>query len=223
MNKTIVIGDIHGCINSLDKLLGKLPDNIDTLIFLGDYIDRGPNSKEVISRIIELGKTYPKIVTLKGNHEYMFLQYLEDVHNPLFLLYGGLKTLESYNIGLEEKNPIDHIPPDHLSFFRNLLLMWENDYAIFVHAGLQPGLHLTLQNEEWCLWVRDLFINSAYDFGKKVVFGHTVFHKPFIQSNKIGIDTGAVYGGMLTALILPDIKFLSVPGNPKSLLDPHFL
>ena len=96
------------------------------------------------------------------------------------------------------------LPRDHLAFLQDLLPYWEDEAYIYVHAGLQPGVHLTQQSPDWLFWSRDEFIDSNYDYGKKVIYGHTPFDKPKLDNNKIGIDTGAVYGNSLTCLILPD-------------------
>ena len=201
MDKTCIIGDIHGCYNSLVALLAQVEKQADTLVFLGDYIDRGPDSKKVVDLVLRLKKERPNVITLLGNHEYMLLNYIEGRERSIFLQAGGLQTLKSYGLTIDTP-PEDLrtlIPQEHLSFFHNLPLYWEDRYAIYVHAGLQPGVHLSQQRSEWCLWVRDEFINSSYKFGKPVVFGHTVFKKSLVRKNKIGIDTGAVYGKKLTA------------------------
>ncbi len=215
MKKTFVIGDIHGCHDSLLALLDKIsPDSRqDRLIFLGDYIDRGPNSKKVIAEIIKLQGRFSHIITLMGNHERMFLNFLAGRDQNFFLQFGGKETLMSY--GLEPPFHADtskHIPADHITFLNELLLYWEDENYIYVHAGLQPEIHLSQQSSEWLLWARGKFIQSEYDFGKPVIFGHTNLKKPLIEKNKIGIDTGAVYGGRLSCLVLPDIKFISVDG-----------
>lgn len=213
--KTYVIGDIHGCYKALVKLLDKIdPDpERDTLVFLGDYIDRGPDSRKVVSEVIRLSKTFRRLIPLKGNHEEMFLHWLAGRDQDLYLQVGGAETLESYGIISSGGHISDRIPAEHIEFFRELLLLWEDDQAIYVHAGLKPGLHLSLQPAHWCCWARSEFYRSSYDFGKKVIFGHTPFlDRPFQNQGKIGIDTGAVFGGRLTCLILPDMKFVSVPG-----------
>jgi serine/threonine protein phosphatase 1 len=102
------------------------------------------------------------------------------------------------------------IPPSHTSFFQDLRLYHETDSYIFVHAGLAPGVPLDKQQEKDLLWIREPFIRSDYSFGKKVIFGHTPFKQPLITENKIGIDTGAVYGNTLTCVELPAEKFYSV-------------
>lgn len=212
---TCVIGDIHGCCSSLTQLLQKVRHRADTLVFLGDYVDRGPNSKEVISMLLSLRKEHQRVITLMGNHDFLFLQYLTGQESTLFLQVGGRQTLASY--GLSPSADRDEIarcvPPEHFAFLRSLPLLWEDRHAIYVHAGLQPGRHLSQQTPQWCLWARDQFIHTTYEFGKPVVFGHTVFKDPLITPNRFGIDTGAVYGGRLTALILPDGETVSVPGE----------
>ncbi len=215
MNRTCIIGDIHGCYNALADLLAEVEDLADTFIFLGDYIDRGPDSKKVVDLILRFKQDRPRVITLLGNHEYMLLNYLAGQESSIFLQAGGMETLASYSItpDLELPDIIDLIPPSHLSFFKGLPLLWEDQHAIYVHAGLRPGIHLSQQRSDWCLWIRDDFIRSSYNFGKPVVFGHTVFKKPLVQRNKIGIDTGAVYGRKLSALLLPDKKIISVSGE----------
>ena len=222
MLRTFVVGDIHGCYNSLESLLEKIEvAEEDYLIFLGDYIDRGPDSEKVISRILEIKSNHPHVITLMGNHEWMFLRYLEGSDKDNFLQAGGKPTLESYGIDPddEEINPADLIPEDHLKFLYNLLPYYEDPNYIYVHAGLQPGKHLSQQQADWYLWARDQFIYSKHDFGKQVIFGHTTCKRPLVHPNKIGIDTGAVYGGELTCLILPEELFVSVPGIKKTFTD----
>jgi serine/threonine protein phosphatase 1 len=213
MNKTYVIGDIHGCSQALADLL-KIMEPIhqdDTIIFIGDYIDRGPDSKGVVDIILNLRKKHGKTITLMGNHEFMFVNALKDIGVTDFLAMGGDATFNSYGIALDTLQDIHtKIPREHLIFFQKLLPYWEDQNNIYVHAGLQPGVHLTQQSMDWLLWAREDFINLTYNFGKKVIFGHTPFDKPKTDDNKIGIDTGAVYGGHLTCLILPEMDFLSI-------------
>jgi serine/threonine protein phosphatase 1 len=215
---TCVIGDVHGCNASLALLLQKVQRRADTLVFLGDYIDRGPQSKQVVTTILKLQKEHPRVITLMGNHEFLFLQYLEGRDSAVFLQAGGRQTLADYGIdptmSIDEANR--RLPPEHLAFFRSLPLLWQDQHAVYVHAGLQPGRHLSQQTSQWCLWARDQFVHSSYDFGKPVVFGHTIFDEPYLTPDKIGIDTGAVYGGKLTALLLPTREVISVPGHPAT-------
>ncbi len=189
----------------------------DTLIFLGDYVDRGPKSRQVITTLLQLKKkTNLRLVFLKGNHEFMFYNYLTGADRSIFLRVGGLQTLSSYSISPnQDGNLLQFLPAAHRTFFESLALTHEDRHGIYVHAGLQPGIHISRQSPDWCLWVRDRFIRSSFDFGKPVIFGHTVFPEPLVESNKIGIDTGAVYGGKLTALLLPDMEFIQVDGEQR--------
>ncbi|OGR07534.1 MAG: hypothetical protein A2511_11375 [Deltaproteobacteria bacterium RIFOXYD12_FULL_50_9] len=221
MKRTLVIGDIHGCHQTFLSLLNKIHLNpeSDTVILLGDYIDRGPESKQVIEEIINLQNRVKRVIPLMGNHEQAFLNYLQGNNREFYLMIGGAATLLSYGFtGDLLADNYRKIPKKHLEFFNNLLLYWEDAENIYVHAGLQPGVHLSQQPTEWLLWSRNEFITSGYDFGKRVIFGHTAFREPVIEPHQIGIDTGAIYGGSLTCLILPDLEFVSVPG-PKRL--PH--
>ena len=215
--KTCVIGDIHGCLGPLTNLLDMVVNRAETLIFLGDYVDRGPESQQVIETLLQLKKNANlRVVFLKGNHEFMFYNYLTGIDRSIFLRVGGQQTLNSYDISPDQDGDLlGCLPVNHRTFFESLSLTHEDRHAIYVHAGLQPGMHLSKQSPDWCLWVRDRFIRSSFNFGKPVIFGHTVFTDPLIENNKIGIDTGAVYGGKLTALLLPDMEFIQVDGEQR--------
>jgi serine/threonine protein phosphatase 1 len=208
MGSIYAIGDIHGCLDKLEDLLSRIDarPGRDQLVFLGDYIDRGPSSCEVVDRLIQLGKRLPGIVFLKGNHEEMFAQYLSGTDRQLFLMNGGQATLDSYMKQREHRGG-DLFPPAHLRFFSSLRLYYQTDDYIFVHAGLGEDVPLALQRSEDLLWIRDAFIASEHDFGKRVIFGHTPFNQPLVQANKIGVDTGAVYGNRLTCVKLPEVVF----------------
>ena len=211
MNKIFAIGDIHGCYNKLQELMDKIPVDFkhDRLIFLGDYIDRGPDSFKVVEFLINLKKKYLNTVFLKGNHEEMLELYLKGIEMMTFVGNGGRHTLESYSRHFKG-NANDLIPQSHLDFFQSLLLFYETENYIFVHAGLKKGVPLEKQKPDDLLWIRKSFIRTKYNFKKRVIFGHTYFQEPLIQPNKIGIDTGAVYGNKLTCIELPDIKFYQV-------------
>jgi serine/threonine protein phosphatase 1 len=205
------IGDIHGCYDPLVRLLGRIPIDWsrDRLIFIGDYIDRGPQSFEVVQHLVELQARQPDTVFLKGNHEQMLLDYLSGRDRMTYLYNGGQQTLDGYlqHASSSGRYPI---PDAHLRFFESLRLMFETEDYIFVHAGLRWGLPLERQNTEDLLWIRESFIDTRRSFGKRVVFGHTPFDEPRVEPNKIGIDTGAVYGNKLTCVQLPEEKFYSV-------------
>ena len=214
MRKTFVIGDIHGCYKTLMALLAKItPDTgKDAFVFLGDYIDRGPDSQKVVAELLQLQQKYTNFIALKGNHEQMFLDFLDGKDQDFYLMMGGGATLKSY--GVEEGWAPEYkyrIPSAHLTFINELFSYWEDEEYIYTHAGLQPGIHISQQAPEWLFWARKRFIDSDYDFGKRVIFGHTPFATPRVEVNKIGIDTGAVFGGRLTCLVLPEMEFVSVP------------
>ena len=211
MERIFAVGDIHGCLDKLVSLMGMIhvdPER-DTIVFIGDYIDRGSESKGVVDFLIELAERHSRVVFLKGNHEQMFDFYLNETDKLWFLANGGQSTLDSY---LREDTPpgSDLIPQAHLEFFKNLRHYHETEEYIFVHAGLKAHVPLEKQDEWDMLWIRDEFIFSDFDFGKRVIFGHTPFYEPLVLSNKIGIDTGAVYGNKLTCVELPIENFYSV-------------
>ena len=209
--KTFIIGDIHGCLEMLKKLMDKItwsPDK-DRLIFLGDYIDRGENPKGVVDYILDLTRRSSLVECLKGNHEAMLLDFLTGRDRFMFIINGGWKTLESY--GMYESSEDDSaIPSEHRDFYESLKLYIELEDYYVVHAGFKPGLDIKKQTEDEMLWIRKSFVSSDFDFGKKIIFGHTPFKEPLIMQNKIGLDTGAVYGNSLTCLQLPEMIFHSV-------------
>jgi serine/threonine protein phosphatase 1 len=192
--RLLAVGDIHGCLDHLERLIARVrPTAADRVVFLGDFIDRGPDGRGVIEFLIDFGRRFPNSVFLKGNHEAMFLDFLAGRDQVLFLYNGGGTTLESYR----EEEGI-RIPKAHLDFLEGLPAFYETGGFIFVHAGLRPGIPLEKQREQDLLWIREEFIASDYEWGKTVVFGHTPLREPLLEKNKIGIDTGAVYGYILT-------------------------
>jgi serine/threonine protein phosphatase 1 len=213
MKRTFAIGDIHGCSDLLIELL----DNIgpfapgDTVMFIGDYIDRGPDSKGVLDIILALRQKHDRVITLMGNHEFMLLAALNGHNREEFLEMGGDATLRSYGLDPSSLDGLASVLPEsHRGFLDDLLPYWEDEKFIYVHAGLKPGVHLTQQSPDWLYWSRDEFINSSHNFGKMVIYGHTPYGKPRIDANKIGIDTGAVYGNALTCLVLPETRFVTI-------------
>lgn len=214
MTKIFAIGDIHGRLDKLLSLMGKLPIDPakDTLVFIGDYIDRGSDGPAVVDYVMGLRKKFSKVICLCGNHESMLLHYLEGLDEELYVQNGGRATLAAYGISLSDspKKRKAKIPVAHLRFFESLALFYETEDYIFVHAGLRPGLPLAAQSSADLLWLRREFIESDHDFGKRIIFGHTPMKEPLITDNKISIDTGSVYGGSLSCLELPAVKFYSV-------------
>ena len=211
MERILAIGDIHGCLDKLISLMDiiDIDPEKDTLVFIGDYIDRGAQSKGVVDYLLELVERQERVILLKGNHEQMFELYLSGKDRLTFLANGGDATLRSYGMDLHSAEA-NRIPNAHIRFFDKLRLCHETDQYIFVHAGLKSNIPLKDQDQLDMLWIRDEFIYSDFDFGKRVIFGHTPFRQPLVLDNKIGIDTGAVYGNKLTCVELPAVKFYSV-------------
>jgi len=215
MEKIYAIGDIHGKFYELHRLIGRLNLNRDCLlVFLGDYIDRGDNSFEVIEYLVELSKKH-NCIFLKGNHEEMFMDFLSGINEQIFIHNGGRKTIQSYegnghDISIYTDYIHRHLPESHLNFYRNLKNYYETEDYIFVHAGLLPvDIPLEQQPIETLLWERYDFINSDFDWGKKVIFGHTPNKEILKMENKICIDTGVYYAdGCLTGVVLPDERFI---------------
>lgn len=211
--KIFAIGDIHGSYNKLHGLLDRLPytPGRDRLVFLGDYLDRGPDSAKVLDLLCELKERDAGLVTLLGNHEYLLLEYYRS-GDPILLPYlrgmGLDATLDSYgpdrNVNLQT---LSFLPKEHLDFLLALVPYWESPHYIFVHAGLEPNIPLAANDLTTLCEVRDTFLALDHDFGKKVIFGHTPFELPLVTSHKIGIDTGAMYDNLLTAIQLPDEIF----------------
>lgn len=198
------IGDIHGCLEPLRRLMGELrPSEGDEVVFLGDYIDRGPDSKGVIDYLLTLRGRY---IFLMGNHERMFLDFLQGTQRFLFLYNGGTATVESYG-------GLNRIPAAHLAFLNHLRLYHETKDYLFVHAGIRPGIPLQKQDESDLLWIREEFYAYSDRYPKTIIFGHTPMREVLMEDDRIGIDTACVYGNKLTCLILPSCEVIQVP-NP---------
>jgi len=207
--RSYVIGDIHGCPDELVYLVQALPlESGDRLVFLGDYIDRGPDSSGVISFLLELQKDRGayEFVFLKGNHEDMLLSYLglAGQHGDMFLFNGGKATLASYGFSKTEipsDEALSLIPSTHKDFYRNLLTYYVMEPFLCVHAGIHPLKPLKDQTESELFWIRNQFIYSPHTLAYTVLFGHTPQHDVFYDlPYKVGLDTGLVYGNKLTCL-----------------------
>jgi serine/threonine protein phosphatase 1 len=213
----IAIGDIHGCAASLGALLDRLdltPD--DHIVFIGDYIDRGPDSNGVIARLLKLAQTH-HCTFLRGNHESFMIDYFDYKESELWRVNGGLQTMESY---LTPNGRVE-IPDTHVDFVKQTKLYFETDGYFFVHAGLKP--HLTIRENldrygaEVFLWERShLDYHGDLSWEKPVVCGHTPRPLPINERKLIAIDTGCVYFrhpqlGRLTAVRLPEREFVAVP------------
>jgi len=207
--RSYVIGDIHGCLDELRYLIDGLPLEVgDRLVFLGDYIDRGPNSKGVVSYLLDLNEDGPALdlVFLKGNHEDMFLSYLglPGNYGEMFFFNGGRETLASYGPPSVRPTPDEAlavIPAPHLDFYQSLIDYYIMGDILCVHAGINPHKPLGEQSTTEMLWIRDEFIYREHALPYTVLFGHTpkkdvFYHLPY----KVGLDTGLVYGNKLSCL-----------------------
>ncbi|ARA93953.1 MAG: serine/threonine protein phosphatase [Bacteroidetes bacterium] len=214
----IAIGDIHGCARTLDRLLERLaPSADDHLVFVGDYIDRGPDSNGVISRLLAL-RDQVRCTFLRGNHEALMLGYLDQGEYDLWHVNGGAATLDSYVTDSAHRH-VD-IPTAHLDFIRSTALYADTPDFFFVHAGLKPHLsiaeNLARYDEDVFLWERGHLQARELAWEKCVVCGHTPQPEPINRERLIAIDTGCVYHlhpqlGRLTAVRLPERTFVSVP------------
>jgi serine/threonine protein phosphatase 1 len=218
---TYAIGDVHGQLALLVDLLSQIITHANgrscKLVFLGDYIDRGPDSAGVVALVRRLQQQWPEsVIGLKGNHEAMLLEVVrEPAAIPWWLGSGGYATLASFGVS----HPKD-IPADFLSWIAGLPTLYEDEHRCFVHAGLHPGLSLSEQDDQTKLWIRDEFLSVDYDFGKHVVHGHTPCEtgSPEVRPYRTNLDTGAVFGGPLTAGVFmdergPAVEFLTSRGR----------
>lgn len=216
------IGDVHGQARMLDAVLDFVAADATAhagqraiAVLLGDYVDRGPDSRGVLERLSRLTPGAVEWVFLSGNHEAAMLAFLERPHdNVAWLGFGGTETLASYGI-IAPPPPLspqrvqhcrdalaEALPPHHLAFLKALRTLYMcGDYA-FVHAGVRPGVALERQHPEDLQWIREEFIDTPYWHGKCVVHGHTIEAEPVLLPWRIGIDTGAYAGGDLCCLIL---------------------
>jgi serine/threonine protein phosphatase 1 len=227
--KTFVVGDIHGRCAQLLSLLDMLPreGSTDKLIFLGDLIDRGPDVRGCVEHVMNLcGANPERVICLRGNHEQMLLDFLDEA-NMIWMetATGGDRTFEQYTerpLRLRTEADFDaardliadKIPANHIEFFRQLPLYHEDDYALYVHAGLEDGKHPSETSPHALLWTRDIEFYKNYH-GKPCVFGHTPTpflpwlgrlgrHGIYVSHSSIGIDTGYNLHSPLTCLSLPD-------------------
>jgi serine/threonine protein phosphatase 1 len=219
-HRLYVIGDIHGRSDLLDKIIAEISRDLDVrppagalAVTLGDYIDRGPDSRGVLDRLTR--QAFPtRHVALKGNHEELFQSFLiNPAVGAQWRHLGGLETLHSYGVavgqlmrgkGFEEASAAlrSAVPEEHLGFLAALKLSVSVSGYFFCHAGVRPGIPLERQQARDLLWIRDEFLNSKSNFGKIVVHGHSPVEQPEILPNRINLDTGAFATGRLTCLVL---------------------
>ena len=225
-----VISDIHGCADLLDRALAAIDADIakgrpDRLlhIMLGDYIDRGADTRLTLDVLLARSRRYPSVY-LKGNHEDVLLGFLRDPGRLQdWRQFGGLQTLISYGLkpslhpdaGEQLELARDFaaaLPPEHKRLLEGLKPSYACGDYFFCHAGVRPGVALSEQREEDLLWIRDEFLNSDSDFGKFIIHGHTPVRQPDLRANRLNIDTGAYATGRLTVLRMEGItlEFLDI-------------
>lgn len=215
------IGDVHGCYRQLIELLDRIgQDNADrsseatpNIIFLGDMIDRGPDSAKVIDKVIELTEDNTNVFALKGNHEQVFcdiaggdLMVVDD-----WLRMGGRATLRSYGIDPDWAKTNKHhlpdrlseaVPQSHVSWMSQLPLTARSNDYFFCHAGVRPGVRLSRQRNQDLLWIRQEFLEDNRPHGAVIVHGHSIESNVVVKHNRIGVDTGAYKTGKLSAVML---------------------
>jgi serine/threonine protein phosphatase 1 len=215
--RVYAIGDVHGHLAILDQLLDLIgkdlranpPSSRPQLVFLGDYVDRGPDSRGVLDRLLQL-RTRPEfdVVALRGNHEDALLRFLDDPgYAASWIENWGEATLRAYGVdpwgGADVRSRfLNAFPPAHRAFLESLPLTHEVGDYLFVHAGVRPGCPLDRQEARDLMWIRYDFLESDADHGRVVVHGHTPAPSAQIRSNRIGLDTGVYYSGVLTAVRL---------------------
>lgn len=225
--RVYAVGDVHGRLDLLERLIANIQKDADTgaehrlLIFLGDYVDRGPHSKGVVDCLLAPPSGFvPRY--LRGNHDQAVLDFLADpTFYRIWRQYGAQETLVSYGVRpplydddqalTDARDALSEaLPRRHRAFFENLAPQTQAGDYYFVHAGVRPGVPLHRQSLEDQMWIRDDFLLSNQDFGKVVVHGHTPSERPVRRPNRIGVDTGAYATGRLTALVLEgaDVRFL---------------
>lgn len=217
------IGDIHGRLDLLDELICRIRADISArpadatpvLVFLGDYIDRGPASRQVIDRLISLQAEF-RTFSVKGNHEEALLRFLEDPEaGPAWVQHGGADTLASYGISLAANTDagmwqatrdalLQRLPPEHLAFLQSLAPYHCIGDYLFVHAGVRPRVRLEDQSAHDLMWIRHAFLENPRPNDRVVVHGHTPSQQAHLGRWRIGVDTGAYATGVLTAVRLLD-------------------
>jgi serine/threonine protein phosphatase 1 len=224
--RVYAIGDIHGCAEQLANLHAAIRRDLATrpaasvlLLHIGDYVDRGPDTAGVIEHLVQgCPVSGAEMVNLLGNHEHTMIEALSGDRAAAtdWLFAGGRPSLESY--GVDPDSPRETwaaaVPDTHHAFLRGLTLIHREGGYAFVHGGVRPGVPLERQARDDLLRLRQPFLYSEQDFGAVVVHGHTPVKAPVIRHNRIAIDTGAVFGGLLTCLVLEDDRLGFLTAEP---------
>ena len=209
MPLTYAVGDVHGSLDKLTVLIEACRQHADgralQFVFLGDYIDRGPDSDGVVRFMMLLqDELDDRLIALRGNHEAFVLGLLDGVV-PLgvWLGNGGVATLASYGV-----REVGELPCAHLDWMRALRLSYDDGRRFFVHAGIRPDKSLDAQSERDLLWIREPFLSYGRDYGHLIVHGHTPVDTvtPDLHANRLNLDTAAVFGGALTAAVFDDAQ-----------------
>ena len=202
---TLAVGDIHGCLDKLRTIVGRCQPLAHgghvKFVFLGDYIDRGPDSRGVVEFLIQMQQRIPtQVVCLLGNHEQLALSAVDNErHQTNWLRNGGDAALRSYGA-----TAASEIPEAHIAWLRALPKQHDDGLRFFAHAGVRPGKPLSEQSDEDLLWIREPFLSDDRDYGRLIVHGHSPVIAPDLRRNRLNIDTGAVFGGQLTAAVFTD-------------------
>ena len=234
------MGDVHGRSDLLERLLAAIdadcehrPVRRPIVVFVGDYIDRGPDSRNVLDLLLQWRQAR-EAVFLRGNHETFLPRFLADPGSlDEWRRYGGLETLLSYglkpsiNTDRDEQTRLaaqfaDVLPPQHLDFLQSLELTFSCGDYLFVHAGVRPGIPIHQQTEDDLLWIRDDFLNWEEPFERFVVHGHTPVNQPELRPNRINIDTGAYATGRLTCIVIENTAVMQL-ANDEVQLDRTFI
>jgi serine/threonine protein phosphatase 1 len=221
--RVYAIGEVHGCNDRLGALHAQIaadararPAEEIVLVHLGDYVDRGEDSAGVLERLLGPPPVPgAEVVNLLGNHEVMMLDACDPRSPagamPFWLENGGAETLASYRTGPEDPVPWEAIPREHLALLRGCALRWAAGDYLFVHAGVRPGVPLDRQDPFDLLWIREPFLSFEGDLPQIIVHGHTPAAAPAVRPHRIGIDTGACFGGPLSCVVLEGqrLRFLT--------------
>lgn len=222
---TYAIGDIHGHLDKLKAVHDLIADDMARngaapIVHVGDFEDRGPDSRGVIDYLMQGVAAGQDWITLRGNHDRMFAGFLDtpDVQDAglradlsyLHYKIGGAETLASYGVknaadrALRKVHPeaVAAVPPEHRAFLAGLRNFWQRDQAIFVHAGIRPGVPMQDQTETDLIWIRKGFLEDTRDHGALIVHGHTAIDQPRHYGNRLNIDSSVAYGGPLSAVVI---------------------